>query len=211
MRIILVRHGETRWNREHRIQGLADLDLNETGRKQAQALAEALRNERVSAIYTSPLRRAMDTAAAIARYHPVEMTVLDGLKELDAGEVDGMTYDEMRENHADFLVKWLEDCSSIRVPGGCTLQELQDQVWSAIDHIRSRHEVDEDQAVQERSIVVVAHFFPILSILCKALSLDLSQCRRLRLGLASICTLDFNSDRIVLVSMNDTCHLKQLG
>ena len=70
MRLILVRHGQTEWNRLRRIQGISDQGLNETGLKQAEAIAEALKDTNVAAIYTSPLQRARDTALAIGRYTP---------------------------------------------------------------------------------------------------------------------------------------------
>jgi len=211
MRIVLVRHGETEWNKLRRIQGISDLELNETGRMQAEALAQALKNERVEAIYTSPLKRARDTAYAIGRHHQVEVVSLYGLRELDAGEVDGLTYEEMRIQYGDFLDRWIKDCTAVRPPGGCTLHELQDQAWSSIQEIieRQRGEMTDGEQDGKGVVVVVAHFFPILSIICRALGLDLSECRRMRLDLASMCTLDFNPSRTVLVSLNDTCHLQQ--
>ena len=124
MRLVLVRHGETDWNKTRRIQGISDLELNETGRKQAEALAQALRNEKVEAIYSSPLKRASDTAQAIGRYHAVEIVTLFGLRELDAGEVDGLTYKEMAIQFGDFLEKWIKDCTSVRPPGGCSFPRM---------------------------------------------------------------------------------------
>ena len=79
MRLILVRHGATDWNQQRRIQGLSNLGLNETGRGQAEALAQSLKDVKVDAIYTSPLRRAQETARAIGRFHQVEVVALDGL------------------------------------------------------------------------------------------------------------------------------------
>jgi broad specificity phosphatase PhoE len=211
MRIVLVRHGETEWNRLHRIQGISDLELNETGRRQAEALAQALKNQRVEAIYTSPLKRARDTADVIACHHQVEVVTLFGLREMDAGEVDGLTYEEMRVQYGDFLDRWLEDCTAVRPPGGCTLHELQEQAWGAIQEIvKGQHQMAAEGKESEKGVVVVVtHFFPILSIICKALGLDLSQCRRMKLDLGSMCALDFNPSRTVLVSLNDTCHLKE--
>jgi len=213
MKLILVRHGETDWNRTRRIQGISDLEMNDTGKKQAEALAQALRDMIVDAIYTSPLKRARDTANAIGRYHPVEIVTLLGLRELDAGEVDGLTYKEMAVQFGDFLEKWMTDCTSVRPPGGITLPELQEKVWAAIEEIIERQRPRENKRKKEEEGVVLAvtHFFPILSIICRAIGLDLSECRRLRLDLASMCTLDFSPSRTVLVSFNDTCHLREEG
>lgn len=211
MRLILVRHGATDWNQQRRVQGLSNLGLNETGRGQAEALARALKDVKVDAIYASPLRRAQETARAISRFHQVEVVTLDGLKELDVGEVDGLTYEEMMIRHSEFFTKWMADFTSVRLPGGGTVPELRDQCCAAIQEIVKKQQpviggkkCDEGEKV----VVAVTHFFPIMCIICNTLGLDLSYCRRLRLDVASMCTLDFNPERAVLVSFNDTCHLR---
>jgi len=211
MRLILVRHGQTEWNRLRRIQGISDQGLNETGLRQAEALAEALSDKNVAAIYTSPLKRARETALAIGRHHAAEEVTLPGLREMDAGEVDGLTYQEMAVWHGDFLQKWMRDCSSVRPPGGCTLPELQDQVWDAIEEIVERQGAREAGRKPDTGevVIVVSHFFSIMMTLCKVLGQSISECRRMRVDLASLCTLDFEPSRTVLVSMNDTCHLRK--
>ncbi len=210
MRLILVRHGTTDWNQQRRVQGLSNLGLNETGKRQAEALAQALKNERVDAIYTSPLRRAQETAHAISRFHQVEVVTLDGLKELDVGEVDGMTYDDMKIYHSEFFTKWMADFTSVRLPGGGTVPELRDQCCAAVKDIREKQQTvgGEKCGDEDKVVVAVTHFFPIMCIICDSLGMDLSYCRRLRLDVASMCTLDFHPERTVLVSFNDTCHLR---
>jgi probable phosphoglycerate mutase len=210
MRLILARHGETDWNKQHRVQGRSDIELNENGRKQAEALARALRNTPVKAIYTSPLTRARDTASAIGRFHGVDVATLDGLQEIDAGEVDGLTYQEMSSQYGDFFEHWIRDCTSVRPPGGCTLSEVQDQAWGAVQEILTRHRTTAGSQDSEKDTVIAAtHFFPILSIVCKAVGLELSECRRLKLDLASITVLDFSTSTTVLTSFNDTCHWRE--
>ena len=210
MRLILVRHGATDWNQQRRVQGLSNLGLNETGKRQAEALAQALRNERVDAIYTSPLRRAQETARAISRFHQVEVVTLDGLKELDVGEIDGMTYEDMRVHHGEFFAKWMADFTSVRLPGGGTVPELRDQCCAAVKDIleKQRTVAGEKCGDEDRVVVAITHYFPIMCIICDSLGMDLSYCRRLRLDVASMCTLDFHPERAVLVSFNDTCHLR---
>jgi broad specificity phosphatase PhoE len=211
MRLILVRHGATDWNQQRRVQGLSNLGLNETGKKQAGALAQALKDQRVDAIYTSPLRRAQETATAISRFHQVEVVPLDGLKELDVGEVDGMTYEDMKIHHSEFFTKWMADFSAVRLPGGGTVPELRDRCCAAVKDI-----LEEQRAAtgggkcsdEDRVVVAVTHFFPIMCIISDGLGMNLSHCRRLRLDVASMSTLDFNAERMVLVSFNDTCHLR---
>lgn len=212
MRLILVRHGETDLNKQRRVQGLSNLGLNEKGRRQAEALAQALKNEKLDAIYASPLRRARETAQAISRFHQVEVVTHDGLKELDVGEVDGMNYEEMKIHHGEFFAKWMADFTSVRLPGGGTVPELRDQCCAAIQGIvRKEQQGTGGNCVGAGKVVVaVTHFFPIMCIICDTLGLALSNCRRLRLDVASMCTLDFSSERTVLVSYNDTCHLREV-
>ena len=211
MRLILVRHGQTDWNQQRRVQGLSNLGLNGTGKMQAEALAQALKNVRVDAIYTSPLRRAQETASAIGRFHDIEVVTLDGLKELDVGEVDGMNYEEMKLHHSEFFTKWMADFTSVRLPGGGTVTELRDQCCAAIQDIVKKQQprVEENCGGEEKVVVAVTHFFPILCIVCNTLGLELSYCRRLRLDVASTCTLEFNTAGAALISWNDTCHLRE--
>jgi broad specificity phosphatase PhoE len=210
MRLILVRHGQTDWNLQRRVQGLSNLGLNETGRGQAEALAQSLKDVKVDAIYTSPLRRAQETARAISRFHQVEVVTVDGLKELDVGEVDGLTYEEMRIHHSEFFTKWMADFTSVKLPGGGTVPELRDQCCAAVQDIVKKQQpgIGGKYGDKDRVVIAVTHFFPIMCIICSTLGLDLSYCRRLRLDVASMCTLDFHPERAVLVSFNDTCHLR---
>jgi broad specificity phosphatase PhoE len=206
VRLVLVRHGETEWNRQRRVQGLSNLALNKTGMKQAEALARALSREKVNAIYSSPLRRAEETARAIGRFHGVRVEIMDGLKELDVGAVDGMTYEDMKLHHGEFFARWMTDFTSVRLPGGGFIPELRDQCCTAIRDIVSRERKGDND---DSSVVVVTHFFPILCIICDCMGLDLSYCRRLKVDLASVSVIEFKADRTVLVSLNDTCHLRE--
>lgn len=200
MRLILVRHGETQWNRENRVLGHTEIELNEEGRRQAERVALALREEEVAAIYCSPLKRARETAEAIARFHRVGLEVDGAFKEMDAGELDGLTYEEMRDRYGDFLREWIRDASALRMPGGESLAQVQHRAWQGVEGIIDRH----PQGV----VIVVSHNFAILCIICRALGLDLSQFRRLRLNVASISTLNFGGLGIHLELFNDTCHLE---
>jgi len=200
MRLIVVRHGETLWNRENRVLGHTEIELTERGRKQAQRLALALKDEKVTAIYSSPLRRARETADKIARVHNMGVVTDDALKELDAGELDGLTFNEVMERYGDFLKEWMEDAPSLRMPGGESLAELYDRTWAALERIVSQH--------PDGAVILVSHSFAIMSIISRALGMSLSNFRRLRLTVASISILNFGQRGISLLQFNDTCHLQ---
>ena len=90
MRLILIRHGETAWNREKKVQGVSDISLNETGVRQAHRLALSLKDEKINAIYTSPLKRAYDTARIIGQFHGASIYVESGLMEMNPGDFEGL-------------------------------------------------------------------------------------------------------------------------
>jgi broad specificity phosphatase PhoE len=203
MRLILVRHGETRWNQENRVLGHTEIELNEKGRKQAERLALTLKDETVAAIYSSPLRRARETAGEIARFHGLEVVTDDALKEVDAGELDGLTYQEMIERYGDFLKEWIKNDPSLKMPGGESMAELQQRAWPVVERIVRDH--------PDGVVILVSHSFAILSIICRAIGLNLSHFRRLRLSVASISIINFGERGTSLVLFNDTCHLESGG
>jgi broad specificity phosphatase PhoE len=199
MRLMLVRHGETKWNRENRIVGHTEIGLNSTGHRQVALLARALSKEKVERIYSSPLRRAVETANAIAKQHGLDVVTDDALKEVDAGELDGITIEEVVRRYGNFWEEWAKGAGTLRMPGGETMGELQQRSWSAITRVVTDH--------PEGKVIIVSHTLTILSILTTALGMPLEDFRRLRLSLASVNTLDFKGRVTSLVSFNDTCHL----
>ncbi len=200
MRLIMVRHGETDWNVEHRVQGQADIPLNESGRRQAELAALALHHESVEAIYSSPLQRTLATAGAINRFHGLPIQTLAGLKELNTGELSGLLASDIALKYPDFYQIWTTDAAHARMPSGESLPELQKRAWDSIQGI-----VNHDG---HHKVVVVSHFFVIASLSCRALDLSLSEFRRFAIRVGSISTIDFSADKTELVSINDTAHLE---
>jgi probable phosphoglycerate mutase len=143
--ILLVRHAETDWNRDSRWQGHADPPLNETGRAQARALAEALAGERVDAINASDLRRAFETAEIIGEALGVQVTPDSGLREIDVGSWSGLTRDEVAERFPDW-----------QTHDGETPEELQARVVAAVRGIAARH--------PDGHVVIVTHGGSIRSL-----------------------------------------------
>ena len=157
--IVLVRHGETDWNRERRYQGHADTPINEDGRSQAEELAELLAAEVVAALYTSPLRRARETAEIIAARLGVEPLDLDALREIDVGALQGLTIDEVKERYP-------EQSDQGRHSGwedGETYAELERRVVPALLDLAARHDGD--------LLVGVTHAGPIRAALAASMGL----------------------------------------
>jgi broad specificity phosphatase PhoE len=163
--IVLVRHGETDWNRERRFQGHADTPLNEAGRLQALELADTLRDERLAAIYTSPLQRASETARIVADELGLEARALEAMREIDVGDWQGMTVDEVKARFPDRAdVAWRSGWEN-----GETHEELAERVVPALLDLGRRHPDDR--------VLVVTHAGPIRAALTAAADLSLEELR----------------------------------
>lgn len=202
MRLFLVRHGETEYNRLGRALGRYDIPLNEKGREQARRLAGALAREPFAAIYSSPLQRCLDTAMAIAAVHGLPVQTLPELIEMDIGEAEGLTYAQVRERFPGLLQRWLSpEAASMALPGGEGLAAVQERAWRAIESIAAAH--------RGETVAVVTHNFVILSLLARALGMPLGSFRRLRHGVAAVSVLELDGEAVTLVRFNDTCHLEE--
>ena len=200
LRIVLVRHGETEWNRAQRFQGQCDEDLNEKGRAQAEALALTLKEEPLQAIYSSPISRAIETAKAINRYHQAPIQQRDGLMEMNLGEFDGLYPQDLMDKQPGFLKKWFEDPATVRMPNGESLAEVQARAWLVVEEIVN--------TFPEGSILICGHNFVNMMILCKILGMDITHFRRLRQSLGALNIIERSRGLFSLVRFNDTCHLK---
>ena len=145
-RILLARHGETEWNRLGRWQGHADPPLNETGRRQAEALAAQLEGDGIVAVYSSDLRRAGETARIVADRLGLEVTERRALREIDVGSWSGLTRDEVRERFPDGFARWL--AGEIGHDGE-TREALTRRVVAAVEAIAHDHPGE--------SVLVVTH------------------------------------------------------
>ena len=201
MRLILARHGETDANREGRVQGVGDSPLNSTGRCQAMALGHYLKDYTIDAVYSSPLTRALETAEPIARSHDLEVALVEGLRELDVGDLDGLTGPEIREKYPGFMEEWMRNVHSLRMPEGESIVELQARAWTSVEQIAQRH--------PEGIVVAVSHNFVIQSIVCKVLDLELNSFRKIRQDLGAVSILELSNEGSVLVTLNDRCHLRE--
>ena len=199
MKLILVRHGETDFNRDGRIQGRGTLPLNSTGLAQAAAAGQAVSSEMPFRLYSSPLVRAMQTAESISEAARVTAVPLEGVEELDTGEFEGLTGPQLRQRFPEIMASWDSDPGSTQMPGGESLGQLQDRAWKAV--------TDVARANPDWKVVIVTHNFPIQTLVCRALDIPLRNFRRLSVALGSITRMEFSDRNASLVSMNETWHL----
>ncbi len=166
--ILLARHGETDWNRENRFQGHADPPLNETGRAQAAELAAALANEPLAAVYSSPLRRAFETAQIVAAPHGLEPVSVDALREVDVGSWQGLTRAEIEERFPEQFARWLDYEQGWE--DGESYDEMGQRVLAALLELAARHEGER--------ILAVSHGGPVRAAYAVADGIEHSEARR---------------------------------
>lgn len=199
-RILAVRHGETTWNRDTRIQGHTDIDLNERGRWQAERLAQSLREEPIAAFYASDLSRARETAQAVARLHGGTVHTHTGLRERCFGRFEGHTWAELEARHPVETVAWRQRQPDFAPPGGESLLQLQARVVAAVSELAARHPGEQ--------VLMVAHG-GVLDILYRAATrLDLQAPRSWDLTNTAINRLLWSPEGLSLVGWADTAHLQ---
>jgi broad specificity phosphatase PhoE len=136
--ILMARHGETDWNRDYRFQGHADPPLNETGRAQAAKLARTLAGESLAEIYSSPLRRALETARILAEPHGLEPVQVEALREVDVGSWQGLTRAEIEERFPEQYARWLDAAQGW--DDGETYDQMAERVVPALFELAAGNE-----------------------------------------------------------------------
>ena len=200
-RLFIARHGRTAWNSQKRYQGQQDIPLDDVGRRQADALAHRLSREPVTAVYSSDLERAMQTAQAIAEAHQIEARPVAGLRELDFGEFEGKTSEELERDLPAELESWRLDSMTMRPPGGETMLELDARVKSWFSATIGEHE--------NETIAIVAHGGPVRRLIALLLNLSLDSYWRIRVDNAALTVFESGSSGYVMTALNDVCHLDQ--
>ena len=164
----MARHGETDWNRDQRFQGHADPPLNDIGREQARALATSLAEERLDAVYSSPLRRAAETAAIVAARFGLEVRPLEGLREVDVGSWSGLTRTEVERAFPDGYRRWLDFGHGW--DDGESYEDLGRRVLETLASVAARH--------PGGRILVVTHGGPIRAAEAAARAVPYADARR---------------------------------
>jgi len=195
-----VRHGETAWNRDTRIQGHTDIDLNEHGRWQAARLGLALREEPIAAIYSSDLKRARDTAQAVADHHGLPIHTHIGLRERGFGRFEGHTWDELALRYPTETLAWRKRMPDFAPPGGETLEQLRDRVVMAVDELARQHLGEQ--------ILLVAHGGVLDVIYRAATRLALQAPRTWQLANTGVNRLLWSPEGLNLVGWGDVNHLQ---
>jgi len=199
--IILVRHGETAWNVKEVFRGRIDVGLNDTGLKQAELLGKHLADIKIEAVYSSPLKRSLQTAEEIASHHALEVLIEEGLNDLDFGDWQGLTRTEVREKYEASYNDWLNRPEEVRMPGGESLGDVWDRAMPVINKI-----VEEDS----RTVVLASHRVIHKVLICALLGLDRSHFWNIKLDTCGMTTFTYENGKFILDEHNNTSFLESL-
>lgn len=171
MSILLARHGETDWNVERRIQGNTDIPLNENGIRQAHSLSSYLEREErekdvpLSFVFTSPLKRAEETAEIVGKRLAVPVEVIPGLEEMDFGVCEGKSWLQAKAEYAKEIEEWEENKRYHKIPGGESYQDVLERFFSAWSLIKKKLKEQPAFSLREKDILLVTHGALIMLLL----------------------------------------------
>ncbi len=202
LRLLLLRHAETDWNRERRYQGWTDTPLSAAGLGQAEAAARLLAGSRLGAVWASPLRRARDTAAAIAAPHGLEVQTDPAFREMGFGPWEGLTVSEASARFPDEYRAWIETPHLASWLGAETLAQVRERVLGGLGELRA--------AYAGQTVCLVAHGISSRVLILEALGLGLDRVWSLQLSSTGISELEFRDDWTALHRMNTLAHLDRV-
>jgi alpha-ribazole phosphatase len=201
-RLLLVRHGNTEFNNDRRFLGFSDAGLSSVGEKQVERLQEYLNGERIHAIYASDLKRTMRTADVLNSGHTIPVSSCPELREMNYGDCEGMTLDEIQERHPDVAKGCINFTPSLAFPGGDSFQEFAARTLSFLYKL--------EQHQQEETILIISHNGPLRVLICHFLGIGMEHWGKFRLDTASLSIIETRPRGAILNRLNDTSYLKNI-
>lgn len=199
--LILVRHGQTEWNRNERFRGRVDIPLNQTGISQAQAVAERIAASwQPQAVVASPLERTTKTASFIVSALDILLNTDHNLIDIDYGQWQGLTAEEAHANWPQLVDEWFSDPTRVACPGGESLAQVRRRAFNAVKTICARH--------PQSTVVAVSHLVVIRLMLLSVLGLPSNRFWDIGQEPCAINLIEHSQQRYKLVMLNDTCHLR---
>ena len=200
--IIFVRHGETEANRLNVFRGQLDVKLNENGYKQAEDVAKALSHRNISAVYSSPLQRALETAKIICKYHNQEVKISNGLNNINLGEWQGKSRDDLKKFHPEFWNKWVHDTENVEIPGGETLGQVKDRTVKTVKEL-----IEENRG---KTILIVSHRCALKVCLAGLLEIEGRYFWKFFLDNCSYSIVEYDDCKgFTLTLLNESCHISK--
>lgn len=199
--ILLIRHGETVWNREKKFRGIYDIPLNENGRTQATQLSKALASRHIDAAYSSSLSRAKETADIALKSHGIQVAIDEGFKDFNYGKWTELQETEVAQRWPEEHACWLATPHQIRVPGGDTLREVFDNAFNTLEEITQRH--------HGQTTAIFAHRVVNKLLVLGMLTLGLERFPFIRQDNCCLSEFERTEKGYIMIRSNDTSHIQQ--
>ena len=209
VRLLLIRHGITAWNKDSRYQGQTDVPLGDDGLAQAEAVGTRLRDADIDRIYSSDLSRARQTAEAISRRSGVPVRLDSRLRELSFGQWEGLTFDEITSKWPEDQKRWLKDPVSLSAPGGETAAQLGVRLREALGDIYDDLACLDTEANRKPCGVIVSHGGAIRALMAYASTGSMTDMWARGVRQASVTTCEMTGDALALLSCDDVAHLEE--
>jgi alpha-ribazole phosphatase len=198
-KLLLIRHGQTKLHQDDRFWGKTDVELSDVGIMQAKQLHDKLAGEKIDAICSSTLKRAVATAKIIAAGHKVKITTFNELCECSFGYAEGLTYTEISRKYPE-LAEELSNGTAVDFPGGESLQQLNQRVKAFTEKLKHLE--------PQVTVAVVSHGGPIRLMICNLLGMAVKHWLQLRVDRASLSVVETYDGKAILTLLNDVSHLK---
>lgn len=199
-KVILVRHGETAWNAGEVYRGRADVPLNKTGLRQVEKLGAALRDERIAAVFSSPLSRSMQTAEAVAAHHDTKVVEAPELIDICYGKWEGLQAAEVEKKYPALTSMWLDSPDTVKFPGGESLSEVRRRAAGFLRRAADEHEGE--------TIVLASHRAVLKTLILFCLKLGNERFWNVRIDNAACSAFEWRDNDFILTSHNQCAHLK---
>ncbi len=199
-RLLLVRHGVTEFNSTRRFAGYSDVELSAAGYNQVERLRDRLENERIDAVYSSDLRRALVTAEVISSGHEVDIVSCSELREINYGDVEGLTFEEISRLYPEVAELVTSFSLRLKFPGGESFEGFIARTNKFLGKLE-RHE-------PSQTVLIVSHSGPLRVLVCHLLGIDQSHWRQFRIDNASLSIMGTYPQRAIISLLNDTSHLR---
>lgn len=202
VKIILIRHGETDWNREQIFRGRIDISLNEVGLAQARAVQEALKDVPIDVVYASPLLRAFETARILSENRDCEVVKEEGVIDINFGKWQGLSHHRVKEEYKELYHTWLSKPHTVTFPDGESLTQVRERSVKALERVIKDH--------LGKTLAVVSHRVINKVLLCNGLGLELSRFWYIKQDTCAINMFELRDGNYYVTLLNDTCHLKRV-
>ena len=203
MNLYIIRHGQTKWNKEEVFRGTKDIPLNDVGMQEATALGEYLKDTHFDAIYTSPLSRATQTAEALGRAVSLDPVEEPNLIDLNFGTWQGVSHEEVKKKYSDLYRTWINTPEKAHFPEGESLQEVLNRVDTLMETLLGKH--------IGQTIALVSHRVVCKVLICRLLGLGLGHFWQIQQSTACLNRFRYHKGSWICERLNSQCHLEALA